>query len=968
MGPMRAWGLPFAAVLLVVSCHQYRMSPKPAPPPSPSAGTSGRARAPLPEWLPASRSAADTLAPTPSNPDGGALVSGQRIVLGGAAATQRAAPPLVGGTRVPRHMGGGFLFWSANALYFAWTFLADLEPVVALDAAVDRVSFASSYVLVHSASGARQALSWPGRKRIALPVAGLIDAASLADGRSVLFVEPDVVVSLGAGQKAWRDVSDSARPVTGLVAGDGELWLRRANGSALRLEADGSLSSHRTLPEELTRPKKLLDPRWPASVGEEPLARAVRRGVPLDEHTALVEVAGALARVDLASGALLGMSPALLASARDCELLPVEADVLALCRTSQGTDVVLSGVNGPSPRLERQFARSGTFYAGSNGTLLFAGPCEARAVTAPAVCVRQRDGSWRELTSPASAAAADAGTPARALNIGRWVPTRDGGAIGLVSGENAGLYDPATGKLTRFESDQHQTQYALFSAQSGLLSDEVGQTDDGRIVGYVGNGSSTLHADGRVEPSPQSFRALKSAGPLALAVDGENRFWQSADFGQHWVEVARPPGSDARQALYPERCSRVGCEASGWYRLGYRKSPPKPSLVNEAPRPALAPPGKRPRLSCERSSPPRTRWVTRARSTDGVLSEEFDFGARKLAAREGALGTISLGFEAMADELLLGATLFERAAEDTAAPGFAAALRRPRVLRFVDPLGEARVVDTRFSWQEIFTRAAQTSSEPPSALGEDRRSVIPVLAEKTDGASGLLVQDPSGVYLWARPGQAARVVSLGSENAAFSAKSALVRGKDELVVLSEDDACAARVVSVTTAGARTLLELPQRPSRRACPVNDDALGLGDDGSLSVIRLPSLEPPSPDDPALLLRPGQKPVSLAPWAALGACPAGGTGARALIAVPRSWVTLEAPALGGDGETFTLAVVRWSEAGLCAEAIAVGAAPVELGGQEIATMVLARFGATPRADRRGFALGAEHSEDLTCKLVGP
>lgn len=967
MGPMRARGLPFAAVLLAVSCHQYRMDPKPAPPPGPSAGAAGAARAPLPEWIPAARTAADPLAPTAGDPDGGALVFGQRIASGGVAATQHAVPALTGGTRVPRHMGGGFLFWSVYALYFARTFLADLEPILALDTPVDRVSFASSYALVHSTNGARQALSWPQKKRIALPVAGLIDAASLADGRSVLFVEPDVVVSSGAGQTAWRDVSDSARPVTGLVAGDRELWLRRANGSALRLEADGSLSSHRTLPEELTRPKKLLDPRWPAALGEEPLARAVRRGVPLGEHTALVEVAGALAWVDLASGALVGMSPALLASARDCELLPVEGNVLALCRTSQGTDVVLSGVSGPSPRLERNFARSGTFYAGSDGTLLFAGPCEARVVTAPAVCVRQRDGSWRELTPPASSAAADAGAPERTLSIGRWVPTRGGGAIGLVSGENAGLYDPATGQLTRFKSDQHQSLYALFSAQSGLLSDEVGQADDGRFVGYVGNGSLTLHADGRVEPSPQSFRALKSSGPLALAVDGENRFWQSSDFGQHWVEVARPPGSDARQALYPERCSRVGCEASGWYRLGYRKSQPKPSLVNEAPRPALALPGKRPRLSCERSSPPRTRWVTRARSADGVLSEEFDFGARKLAAREGALATISLGFEAMGDELLLGATLFERAAEDTSAPGFAAALRRPRVLRFVEPLGEARVVEARFSWQEVFTRAAQTSSEPPSPPGEDRRSVVPVLGAEPDGAAGLLVQDPSGVYLWARPGQAARVVSLGRENAGFSAKSALVRGKDELVVLSEDDACAARVVSVTNAGARTLLELPQRPSRRPCPVNDDALGLGDDGSLSIIRLPSLEPPSPDDPALLLRPGQKPVSLAPWAALGACPAGGTGARALIAVPRSWVTLEAPALG-DGESFTLAVVRWSEAQLCAEAIAVGAAPVELGDQEIATMVLARFGATPRADRRGFALGAEHTEDLTCKLVAP
>jgi hypothetical protein len=231
-----------------------------------------------------------------------------------------------------------------------------------------------------------------------------------------------------------------------------------------------------------------------------------------------------------------------------------------------------------------------------------------------------------------------------------------------------------------------------------------------------------------------------------------------------------------------------------------------------------------------------------------------------------------------------------------------------------------------------------------------------------------VINDTSGVLFWARPGQALRILSLGRENVGFTAHSAVVRGKDELLVLAEDDTCAARVVSVTAAGARTLLELPARASRRSCPVNRDALALADDGSIAVLRMPSTDLPSADDPALSLRPGQKPVTLAPWSTLSACGADSTGIRALVVAQSSWVRLEAPGISRDDDSYTYAVVRWSESRVCAESVAVPAPSVELGGQEIGTLVLARFGPTPRADRRGFAQGAEHTEALSCKLSSP
>ena len=957
---MRRLGLLCSAGLIAAACHEYRTDPKRAPSAPPASATTTKPSVPVPEWVAAVVDRpGDTLAPTPKNPDGGALIQGQRVGPSGSTATQVAAPALTGGARVPKHLGGGFLFWNASALYFARTFVAGLEPVVGVEAPVARASFGPDYVLVHHTNGARFALGWPGRRPAPLPVAGLIDVAALGDGRALLLVEPDLLLTRGSGQKSWREAS--AQGLTRLVATDDELWLERQPRAASRLEADGTLSSHPALPDELTKPSaEPSDPRWPTSVREAPLTRAVRRGIPLDERTALVDAAGAFARVSLPEGKLSSIGPAVVAGSLECELLPVEGDVLGLCRT-QSSKSVISGAAGPTPKLERAFPSAGRFYSGSVGTLLFAGACDGRTTSTPSVCVRQRDGSWRELGD--GGRTADAGAPAPAVQVSRWVPTRDGGAVGLVRGAQGGLYNPATGELARFTVDQHQYHGGLFSASGELLSDELAMSEDGRIVGYADRNGVVLHADGRVEPSAHAFQSLSSAGALALASDRENRLWQSNDFGRHWVEVARPPGTDLRTGVNVQRCSRVGCEATGWYRLGYRPSTPTAFRSTTAPKPALLPKQAAPRLVCERTSPPRTRWVTRAVDTNGSRVESFDFGARKVRGREDELGAIGFAFEG--DEPLVGASLVERALAESAVPGASTLIDRARVLRFADPLGDPKVVESRFSWQDVLMRAEANMRENVHSLSEITLEALPVLAEKPGSSAGILGRTPLEVGIWARAGERARIIALGPENMGYEPVSAVARGKDELVVLAEDDSCAARVFSVTNAGARTLLELPSRPTRQSCPLNRDALALAEDGTPAVLRMPSSDLPSSDDPALLLRPGQKPLSLAPWSTLSACGADRAGARALVVVRRRWIELSAPGLAQAESELVLAVVRWSERQLCAELVGVAAAALEIGDQSLPTLAMARFGNKPSADRRGFALGAEHGEDLACKL---
>ncbi|MCC6901502.1 MAG: hypothetical protein IT377_21195 [Polyangiaceae bacterium] len=952
------------ALPLVVSCHEHQPDPKLAPPPTASAAALPAPRVPTPEWTPVEPAGGHpSLSPTASDPDGGQLAQGQRVSKAGAA-PQVATPPLTGGARVPAHAGGGFLFWSVSALYFAKSFLANLEPIIATSSAPSSVSFGAGYVIVHQTSGARFALSWPARRPAPMPVAGLVDVGTLADGRSVLLVEPDRVLTRGGGQKTWRDVTAEAGVVTQLHPSDTALWLARSDGTAARVEADGTLSRHDALPTEVVRPApKTEDVRWPRTVTEAPLARAVRRGVPLDDRTALVEVAGAFAKVELGTGTLLSISPAVLASARECELLPVGPDVLALCRTHDGTHVVIGQTQTRAPKIERSFGSQGSFFTGSPGTLLFGGPCEARPNAPSAVCVRQRDGSWRELGG-AQPTPGDAGPTMPAVS--RWVPTPDGGALGLVSGSASGVYDAATGALAPFTADPRPQEHALFHPSRQLLVDDFAVADDGRIVGYLGSSSITLARDGRLERSPQRFTSLHPAGALALATDADFRLWQSSDYGRRWHEVARPPGSDARQALSLSRCSRVGCELSGWFRLGFRITEPRPTRLGVAERPASAALPRAPRLVCQRTSPPRTRWVTRTRSAEGLLTEEFDFGAKKVTAREGSASAIRMRVEAISDELSLGATLVEPDIHDTSSAGFRQAIGRNRSMRFTELLGDPKVVESRFSWQDVLTRAARESSDDPSGVATDERNALPVMGDKPGTTAGVLMRDPTGVLAWFRPGQPASVLSLGRENTSFVPQSALAQGKDELVVLTEDDSCAARVVSLTGAGARTLLELPARGRRGGCPANPDALARLDDGSFAIVRIPSAAPSSADDPALLLTPRSLPVSLAQWSTLTACSADAKGARATVALRGRWLELDAPGLAPSGDPFVFAHVRWNETRVCVESVAVEAPSVPIGDQELPTSVVVRFGPTPRADRRGFALGAEHTEELSCRLA--
>ena len=992
--------LGWIAVVLCGSCHDYRVDEAHRPPPPPAAATAAEnvpAPSALPEYVVAQSELRKhrELLPSPTEHDGGVLLDGLRLSADGrSTASEIAEPRLENAARVPASVGGGFLFWSSRALYRASTFLGRLEPVAALAGSIDHVSFGPDFALVVLHGGDRFALSMPAGKPIPLPTIGLTDVAALGDGRAVTLLDPGRVLLTPAKGRPPSDVTARIGAVAELLPSGGgpsggELWLRAASGTAFKVERDGTLVEFDRLPESVkpTRKPASDDPRWPLK-DESPLERAVRRGVRLDDRTALVEVAGAMARVDLATGELKAISARALPAEAQCELVPVEGDVVAVCK-GQNVSFVTRGLrDGAAPSIDVSFTTVGTFYAGGDGSLAFGGPCGGEPAEEPSVCVRTAEGAWKHVLLRLGAGGPDAGAPDagarhQPLRVSRWIPRPDGTAVAIVTGDKPGLYDSARGTLEPFahtERSAGQAELLQPPASNRLLIDSATAAEGGIIRAYLAHESVTLLPDGSVVRSAWVLSPLITSGPLGVGRSNDGRLWQSLDYGRTWVEVAAPPGTEGSRSGGPEHCSRVGCDFGRWYRLGFPATVPRESeRPQAAPAPRL-PDRPRPELVCQPSEPARPHVALRITDREGNPREELGFGASTVTPpRDRQLIAVSGLYSRIESSALRALTFVDPAVLDTGSPDAAQAFSRPNAIRFYDPLSpRSAPVDSRYSWRDILSVAGRTGQADVGLLsGNDSAAAVPVLGARGASLDGTLLLDPNGnLVLWARGGAPVRPLVLGPENEGYEPVAATVRGKDELALLLTGESCTSRVSTLNAAGSGVLFELGTRPAHVPCPSNPDALAVAPDGSPAVLRMPSgPQPPTADDPALLLRPGQPALPLAPWSTLrpgdaAECAGADVGYRALVMLPAAWIRLVAPAIASPEHTqdAMVALVRWGTARVCLDVVEIAAANVTVPENELPTAVAARFVAPVEAARRGYALGSELNQPLTCRLGGP
>jgi hypothetical protein len=159
--------------------------------------------------------------------------------------------------------------------------------------------------------------------------------------------------------------------------------------------------------------------------------------------------------------------------------------------------------------------------------------------------------------------------------------------------------------------------------------------------------------------------------------------------------------------------------------------------------------------------------------------------------------------------------------------------------------------------------------------------------------------------------------------------------------------------------------------------NPDAIAVASDGTVGIVRVPSvLEPSTVDDPAWFLAEGAPPIELAPWSTLElatspACAKEHGGYRAIVQTLAPWISVDG-ALGFRRAPGTRALVRWSTSRVCLEAVEAGYRQLEAeegeqrGRQDVEVTAVARFvGAAPGGGLVGTTAASEVRTPAKCTV---
>lgn len=848
----------------------------------------------------------------------GALVEGVRAVASGTrlrVVREVVAPHLLQhAAPMPARLGGGFIFLNDVAVYHAATFEGALTGLAYFPGGnLLDVRPAFDRLLLRSSDGRRWMLRLPSGERVPVEPPGLVEILTRDDGLGLVMTDLGRLLATRDAGKTWRDVTTELKGApSALVERDDALYVTVAEGDPARLGPDGRVARVEHLPEE---PKVERDPRW--RVSEPPLRAALRAGVAAeDPGVAIVASAGDLVRVSLRTGELVSVQRGKLPPDVTCDAVRTPDDAVFLCARRGSERLVVSGtLYGKVARVEQTFSGSSAFSASDDGAIAYAGPCSGPAREGVA-CVRGASGSWVE-----RGVLGDGGAPAA---LGYVVPRADGGATSLaVGGREITALDLVTGEARAF-TDATLVASGRVAGRSSLVRRDWSYGPDGVLRGWLGGRAVALPPTGT--PSANLFvgdSALYGlAGPRALGLASTGRLFQTTDRGATWAEVAPPPPHVAapgtHRSLSSLQCGELGCVLGAWLRVGYPDDPAVPTpLVPHASPPAEA--------------------ATFAPST-GVRCERQGASAGRVlpSDKESSLGAAPVppGLEVSAS-LAHGTLHPVRADEDSNGSETA---RRAVVLSGTDPFRmtvsyvapfDPLAVRRAVSLSVADVARALPAGGPPVDELTGSLSVtrtVPITPQDPAAPDGLLLAGERLAF-WSRGGPT-RVVVLPEDSTEVVISAAELPG-DELALL-RSDGVRSLLQRVSASGAVSTIMSWAGPDRTdRYPFNPDAVAVGPRGELGVLRLASgAEPASARDPARLLLPSGKALTLAPWSTLApadepACRADASGYRATVELD-GWLALDG-APRADGRTPALARVRWSEARVCLEGLEVRAGTV-------------------------------------------
>ncbi|MBK8254605.1 MAG: hypothetical protein IPK82_18295 [Polyangiaceae bacterium] len=553
-----------------------------------------------------------------------------------------------------------------------------------------------------------------------------------------------------------------------------------------------------------------------------------------------------------------------------------------------------------------------------------------------------------------------------------------------------------------------QSRFPLVIDRRFLIS------EDGAMVGILDDGTGLeIHPDGRLQVYPFKFEAAAVTGSNALARSREGRYFQTTDSARSWSEVAPPPKLRPNSTSSPFlACSPLGCDLGTWLRVGWEAVPPadEPNAPPVVRAPQL-PTARRPFVSCIGTGTGQTRTATPNPQTPDNLGlgvsllpnipEDFSFDYERSAFKRSPIvpsdisvgNAAPFGFEAAPRGIMHG---FRAGIDYTDRPDGsvtpivvsgpqknASALRRD--FAFVEPFAPDGPIRRATVNLAAFEKAVRPSGVSMVELvenqGFDPRSLVPITpfgtGKNKSPATDVLVSlspTPKGtLHLVLRGGSAskAEVFFVPREGIVESA-AALSNGDIALLTLSDDGS---KVFwRLSGQGVSEIARLPAPPSTSLLPAVPDALAVGPNDSIALVRMPSGDnPPSAADPAWLVVPGPTLTPLAPWSSAlpmsdPACVADAAGFHLTIQTTWPWYTLqgaEEPTDVDGSTTGMTARVRWSKERVCIEALEL----VERAGNSLFDLptediVVATF-QTPTAGRVGIEAGVESRAPLSCTL---
>jgi hypothetical protein len=622
---------------------------------------------------------------------------------------------------------------------------------------------------------------------------------------------------------------------------------------------------------------------------------------------------------------------------------------------------------------------------------------------------------------------ADAGVPDPSAIV-RWV-VRDGGRpLALVGGKNPGTFDPESGALRAWkkDADARSIPSDILRALNppspggkrggGTILDRRWSMSDGVLRGWLETGQLVkIRSSGEVERSAFLFPRAATAGAFGFAIDSQARSFQSIDHGETWTEVASPPGAHVIKSGAEARCSPLGCDLGVWLRLGWDASPPP--VVPEPPPPVALPPrtprATLPEMSCVSAGEERFSKL----STTSDSPEDLGLGARRLLVGKespdratsyrrrfytrGILNPMQISSWSGDPERTPRAVLHGWAAEFTTSPPAGTPQSGIKVLgpgrgadvfhrdfAFLEPFEtDGAVRATGFGLGDL-EAATRSLGAPFTQLfapdGPEINAIATILPLDPAGPSGLVFSIPSDSVqlLGTITGGASprfKVAGARVDPNNLTPVSAVELGGGEVAVLVIGAEGAIEVFKLGAAGISLIHRVVEAGYSDLNPANPDALAIGAQGALAILRTPSgAQPPSAGDPALLLPLGSGPiVALAPWSTLTsaddpACRGDLSGYRAVVQLAESWVRMRGgrPPESTTTDAAMLARVRWGANRVCLEAVELSDGVRTMPqGEELETSVVARFtGKSPAAARVGVMPGAELRQALACKLGAP